>query len=131
MKYRWILLALKDDELYTPSAIADLAMAMGAQKKHPKVPEKLLRLRIRVAMGRYGSNHGFPRRGDGLLRRSKQAYTPAWFGKRWKGEISEKGSTPDGEYPKDGEPDWEDLASEQQAERFQQWLESLRRENLY
>ena len=87
MKYDWVLRALHNSELYTPAAIADLAMAMGAERRYPRVEAGLLRNRIRIAMGRYGVNNRFPRNGDGLAPRKGQAPTPAWLGSRWKEKI--------------------------------------------
>lgn len=86
LKYLELFHLLEDDELYTPSKIADLlppdqlmAMFPGKNTKYEN-----LRLRIRITFGRFTHNHKFPRHGDGLVTRPGQPTIPGWFGFRWK-----------------------------------------------
>lgn len=84
MKYRPILLQLENEDLYTPATIADHAKKSGYMKGLRREDERLARQRIRIALGRYSNNHGFPDEGDGFVTIAGQAPTPGWFGRRWK-----------------------------------------------
>ena len=88
-KYADIIVALDDEKLYTPAAIADLALELGFSDRNPNVDQKLFRLRIRIAMSRLCSNWDFPKHGDGMIQRKGQPTTPAWSGSRWKATIDE------------------------------------------
>ncbi|MDJ0835161.1 MAG: hypothetical protein QNK37_01515 [Acidobacteriota bacterium] len=81
MKYRHILEMLCEEELYTPSTIAEFADSNGLL--YPD-QGKTARQRVKVAMGRLRSYHKFPTHGDGTVRRTGQRPVPAWFGWRWK-----------------------------------------------
>ncbi len=85
MKYNRILKALDDDELYSPAAIATIAMEKGFPELG-ETPEEaeLIRQPCRIAMGRFTNNHCFPDEGDGQITLSGQSPTPAWFGQRYK-----------------------------------------------
>ncbi len=84
LKYRSLLLALETHELYTPAKVADFAI------EHGFIPEEFeARQRVRIAMGRYTNNHGFPDEGDGLVSSPGQAPTPGWFGWRYRQTVLE------------------------------------------
>ena len=90
MKYKHLLLALSDKNLYTPACIALNAEALGLIKVPKHKPEKLnMRRKIRHTMARYKANHGFPENGDGIIKIFGQAPTPAWLGSRWKARLLE------------------------------------------
>ena len=84
MKYRHILEALDPSKLYSPALVAHLSLQRGLHGKNlDEVALALVFRRIRIAMARFGTNHKFPKEGDGQVKLKGQAFTPAWFGWRW------------------------------------------------
>ena len=79
MRYLHIIRALHDDRLYSPATIASLARDTGLLD--PTVEPFLARQRVRIAMARYATSHGFPHEGDGLVTIPGQTPTPGWFGR--------------------------------------------------
>ena len=84
-KYAVILWSLADDELFTPAKIAARARKLGLiGPAMNEVHGKLLWQRVRIALGRFSNNHGFPDNGDGLVTLFGQCPTVGWYGRRWK-----------------------------------------------
>lgn len=84
MKYDNLVKALEDNKIYTPSTIANFADENNwVDARDPEV-RRLELQRIRIAMGRYSNNHGFPDDGDGTVTVRGQPPTPGWYGWRWK-----------------------------------------------
>jgi len=78
---------LKDEQIYTPATIAAFAEANGLLKEVTTAGIKLEKQRIRITMGRFSNNHGFPDQGDGMVTMPGQAPVPGWFGWRWKSAL--------------------------------------------
>lgn len=92
MKYHVILRQLEDDVLYSPGTISGFAKEHGlllVDGEEPTSPAEtaIAMRRIRISMGRFATNHGFPDVGDGLVHVKTRAPTPGWFGWRWKSAI--------------------------------------------
>lgn len=87
MKYRRLIEALDDHELYTPAMIAAYACEQGLVDGTDLVEQRKARQRIRIALGRFSNNHDFPDVGDGIVTLRGQAPTPAWYGWRWKSAL--------------------------------------------
>ena len=89
MKYADILRALDRDGLYSPAAISVFAEEHGFLQSDPKDREaiRLEKLRIRMTMGRYTANHGFPKEGDGHYKMKGRAPFRAWKGSRWQADL--------------------------------------------
>ena len=87
MKYKNLIELLEDDVLYTPSTIAAMAEASGMLEVSEASDKRLAKQRIRITLGRFSNNHGFPDEGDGMVTVKGQAPTPGWFGWRWKGSL--------------------------------------------
>jgi hypothetical protein len=87
MKYHKILAELQEGELYTAAKIAEFAEAKGFISVGGLAEVRLAKQRIRLAMGRFRTNHQFPKDGDGLVYHPGQAPTPGWFGWRWQAAI--------------------------------------------
>ncbi len=83
MKYKALLEALDKDTIYTPSTIALFAEQNGFLKAETEAERRLEKQRIRISMGRFSNNHGFPDAGDGMVTIKGQAPTPGWSGWRW------------------------------------------------
>jgi len=84
MKYKVLLDQLDEDELYTPATITAMAERIGFVKATEPNQRRLEKQRIRISLGRFSNNHGFPDAGDGMVTLRGQAPTPGWFGWRWK-----------------------------------------------
>ncbi len=82
IKHRSVIEALAPHELYTAAAIARLGVAQGLIP-----PEE--RTRLRIAMGRFSQNHGFPKEGDGQVFLSGQPPMRGWFGWRFQEALDE------------------------------------------
>lgn len=89
MKYRVIIKRLEEDDLYTPATIAAFSERIGIIKDIDPAQKRLTRQRIRIALGRFSNNHGFPDEGDGMVTIKGQSPTPGWFGWRWKAALNE------------------------------------------
>ena len=87
MKYHKILAALQEGELYSAAKIALFAEAHGFISAVGSDELLLAKQRIRLAMGRFRTNHKFPKDGDGLVYNPGQAPTPGWFGWRWQAAV--------------------------------------------
>jgi len=84
-KYAVVLRSLPDFDLFTPAKIASRASSLGLiGPGTEEEPIKLLLQRIRISLGRFSNNHGFPDDGDGFVRVFGQSPTAGWFGWRWK-----------------------------------------------
>ncbi|MBO1317961.1 hypothetical protein [Acanthopleuribacter pedis] len=83
MKYSELIEQLNEDEIYTPATIADYAETIGYISGQDPEEVRLVRQRIRIAMGRFSNNHNFPDEGDGFVTLRGQPPTPGWFGWRW------------------------------------------------
>ena len=70
MKYDVIIEALDEETVYSPAAIARFAKSQGLldQFRQNDEDDRLLLLRIRIAMARFSDNHEFPPEGDGILK---------------------------------------------------------------
>ena len=90
MKYNRILAGLKQAELYSAAKIALFAEEQGFISERDPNEVRLAKQRIRLAMGRFRTNHQFPKEGDGLVYNEGQAPTPGWFGWRWQAAIPGK-----------------------------------------
>ncbi len=88
MKYAHLLLALDDEQIYTPAAIVNHALAEGRINPTRNEDPKQLRIKIRHSLARLSKNHGFPEEGDGMVALLGQAPTRGWFGRRWKAALS-------------------------------------------
>lgn len=86
-KYAGLIKKLEEDEIYSPSTIADFAEQIGFIKTDDPEQHFLDRRRIRIAMGRFSNAHNFPDEGDGFITLRGQQPTPAWFGWRWMAAI--------------------------------------------
>jgi len=91
MKYKKVILQLDNYELYTPASIAAFAEKMGFFKSTDANSRRLDKQRIRISLGRFSNNHGFPDEGDGMVLLWGQAPTPGWFGWRWKEAAEPRG----------------------------------------
>ncbi len=89
MKYKGIIERLEEDDLYTPATIAAFAEKIGFVKDQDQAQKRLAKQRIRIALGRFSNNHGFPDEGDGMVTIKGQSPTPGWFGWRWKAALNE------------------------------------------
>ena len=89
MKYRKLIERLEEDELYTPATIAMFADELGFIRDGDEKSKRLDHQRIRIALGRFSNNHGFPDEGDGMVTIKGQSPTPGWFGWRWKAAVNE------------------------------------------
>lgn len=89
IKYRKIIEKLEPDTLYTPATIAAFAEAQDLLEETPQENHKLLKQRIRIALGRFSNNRHFPDEGDGMVTIRGQAPTPGWFGWRWQNAIKD------------------------------------------
>lgn len=87
MKYKKIIETLDKNSLFTPATIANFAEEKGLLEGTNLRERRLEKQRIRIALGRFSNNHGFPDEGDGMVTLRGQAPTPAWFGWRWKASI--------------------------------------------
>ena len=88
LKYRQLLTALHDEDVYSPGKIARFGEATGILDTSISEDEVLQqRLRIRHTLARYRINHKFPREGDGMVYLRGQSPTPGWTGKRWKARL--------------------------------------------
>lgn len=89
LKYKEIIEALNPDELYSAAKIVRFAEATEMLVPHLEedLPEdaamELAKRRIRITLGRFSSNRGFPRRGDGTVRLKGQPPVRGWYGRRW------------------------------------------------
>lgn len=91
MKYRFLVEALYDREIYSPATIVDHCLEIGVLD--PSRPQKELdreRTRIRHSLSRFSQNHHFPRGGDGPIDISGQAMGVGWYGFRWKQALPPK-----------------------------------------
>lgn len=88
-KYHKFLSLLEDNQIYTPSAIARLALATDEFSDLDDEQTKLIRLKMRHSLARASKNHGFPREGDGAFLQPGQAVTQGWKGSRWKKLLTE------------------------------------------
>ncbi len=88
MKYKRLIERLQDDELYSPATIAAFAEEQGLTNAGGVQAIRLEKQRIRIALGRFSNNHGFPDEGDGMVTVRGQPPTPGWFGWRWKVSIN-------------------------------------------
>lgn len=105
MKYRHFLEALDPNELYSPALIAYLGLEIGLYVGNLDETELALAFRrVRITMARFGTNHKFPKEGDGQVKLKGQAFTPAWFGWRWQqaAGISNRVKSQEGRGPKTG-----------------------------
>ena len=91
MKYAQVLLKLDPDELYTPASIVHFAVEKGLLEivEDYRI-NRIIRQRMRIALGRFSNNHGFPDEGDGSVTIKGQSPTPGWFGWRWQEVIKNK-----------------------------------------
>ena len=87
MKYRNLLMALPEDQLYSAATIATFAEEKRLVNLQPPGPKALGRQRIRIALARFAANQGFPATGDGLITLRGQAPTAAWYGWRWHAAV--------------------------------------------
>lgn len=86
-KYGHILRKLADDDLYNSASVESFAVDKGFVKGEDAEALRLARQRVRIAMGRWVNNKGFPDEGDGQVCIKGQAPTPGWFGWRWKASL--------------------------------------------
>ena len=89
MKYKSLIEALEEDDLYTPATIAAFAEETAYFEESDPQMKRLAKQRIRIALGRFSNNHQFPDEGDGMVTIKGQAPTPGWFGWRWKAALNE------------------------------------------
>lgn len=89
MKYRYIIEALPEDDLFTPATIAAFAEGEGLLKSRGQEQRRLEKQRIRISLGRFSNNHDFPDEGDGMVTIRGQAPTPGWFGWRWQAALTD------------------------------------------
>lgn len=90
MKYRLFIECLDDATAYCPSSIVANGERLGLFSQHKKKKErKLAKLRVRITLGRFSSNHDFPIGGDDLVFLPGQAPIPGWYGARWKAAIED------------------------------------------
>jgi len=87
MKYDKILAALAPGDLYSAAKVALFAEERGFLDAEDPEARQLSKQRIRLAMGRFRTNHEFPKEGDGLVYNQGQAPTPGWFGWRWQAAV--------------------------------------------
>ena len=89
MKYIWLLRAIDDETLYCPALIARFAEEKGFLKscQTDLAFRRLEKRRIRTALARFSTNHGFPRPGDGLINLYGNSVINGWFGWRWKAAL--------------------------------------------
>ena len=85
LKYAFLLIALEDQEIYSPAGIALFGERTGLLDTTMDKDDVLLqRLRIRHTMARYRVNHAFPECGDGIVIMKGQSVALGWYGRRWK-----------------------------------------------
>lgn len=96
LKYGYIIKHLDPQSLYSPAAIAQLALTKSLIPANTEEQKRLSYRRVRIAMGRYSNNHRFPDEGDGSIILNGQSPTPAWFGWRWQKSM---GVSPNAEVP--------------------------------
>ena len=87
MKYKDLIEMLDDDQLYSPGAIASFAMTSGYLSESDPNRVKVEKRRIRISLVQFVRNHGFPPKGDGLIKVKGQALTVGYFGSRWKKAV--------------------------------------------
>jgi hypothetical protein len=88
MKYAPFLTVLEDEQIYTPATIARNGERRGLIPAELDPQERRLRYtRVRIALGRFSSDHDFPAGGDGFLEIPGQPPQRGWFGWRWKREL--------------------------------------------
>jgi len=84
LKYREILAQLDDDKLYAPKMIATRAWISG------QIGSDRERQRLLSSLGSLIKRHGFPEKGDGMVRPAGQQPQPGWFGWRFKDVLKKK-----------------------------------------
>jgi hypothetical protein len=87
MKYKYILYELDEHTAYTPASIALFAEENGLLRSRGRDAQRIEKNRIRIAMGRFSNNHGFPDEGDSIVFVRGRAPCPGWFGWRWREAI--------------------------------------------
>jgi hypothetical protein len=87
MKYKDLIEMLDDDQLYSPGAIASFAVSSSYIDEFEPEQLKVEKRRIRIALVQFVRNHGFPPKGDGLIKVKGQALTVGYFGSRWKDAV--------------------------------------------
>ncbi|CAM2067762.1 hypothetical protein SCOR_20440 [Sulfidibacter corallicola] len=92
MKYAPFLLALDDDQVYSPATIVRHGEEKGILEPWGDDPEDYRRLKIKIrhSLARFSKNHGFPDEGDGIVTLAGQAPTRGWLGSRWKEAVPER-----------------------------------------
>ena len=90
MKYNKVLRELEENVIYSPGSMARFArdkdILPGIDENSNKADTRLAMQRVRISMGRFAKNHGFPQ-ADGVVTLIGQAPVPGWFGWRWKASI--------------------------------------------
>ena len=86
MKYKNLIMTLDERVIYTPALIARFAAENGYIEAYEAMTpreQNLAKQRIRISLGRFAKNNGFPPDGDGMIRLPGQAPNCGWFGWRW------------------------------------------------
>lgn len=83
IKYRFVIVSLEPETLYTPASIARFAEENDLLPGTTSGEKKLNYQRLRITLGRFSNNHYFPDEGDGMVLLKGQPPYPGWFGWRW------------------------------------------------
>ena len=86
--YPHLLVALKDEVVYSPAAVANHACKLGLLTEEQLADLARTRVRIRHTLARMAFNHQFPKEGDGIVRLPGQSIAIGWRGKRWKSVLN-------------------------------------------
>lgn len=88
LKYKPYIMALDDNELYSPAKIVINGIEKNLMPDNLTKEERNdLRRKIRHTLSRFRKSHQFPGEGDGFVELPGQSPTPAWFGWRWKDAV--------------------------------------------
>ena len=87
-KYQHFLMALEDKTVYSPGAIFAFATEKGLLTRDQLAELAQTRVRVRHTLAHLALSRGFPKDGDGLVKRPGLSITVGWTGARWKATLS-------------------------------------------
>ena len=88
MRYAHLLIALDDEQVYSPALIAEYGFAQGLFDSEQMENAEETRLLVRHTLARLAKNRRLPIEGDGLVRLKGQSVSIGWKGQTWKAVIS-------------------------------------------
>lgn len=87
LKYKYIILLLDPQAIYSAASIAAFARNNGLLGGYTKATLSKKYTRVRITLGRLSRDHGFPKYGDGLVQAPGQPSFPGWCGWRWQKAV--------------------------------------------